>query len=129
MIDTLTETLSEDLYEKTRAQLNTFINETNALLAAGDAMHEDRTTEARDRLTAFLKGAALRGAASRGSTPRGTAAGRVLPATERVIEPQPPLTRVIRDAKGYVKTHPWVAVGAAAGVGLIVSVLLNRRQP
>ncbi len=111
-IDNLTETLSEDLYEKTRKQLNTFIDETNALLAAGDALHEDRTTQARERLTAFLKGAALKGAEA--------------VAVDATVE-QPPLTRVINDAKGYVKTHPWVAVGAAAGVGLIVSVLLNRR--
>ncbi|MGH8417368.1 MAG: glycine zipper domain-containing protein [Pseudomonas sp.] len=113
-IDNLTETLSEDLYEKTRRQLNTFIHETNALLAAGDALHEDRTTDARERLANFLKGAALNGAAA-------SAVG--------VQTEQPPLTRVISDAKSYVKSHPWVAVGAAAGVGLIVSMLLNRRQP
>lgn len=114
MIDNLTETLSEDLYEKTRAQLNTFINETNALLAAGDALHEDRTGQARDRLIAFLKEAATRGET----------------VSERDFIPeQPPVTRAISEAKLFVKANPWAAVAAAAGVGLVVSLLLNRREP
>ncbi|MFJ5295889.1 hypothetical protein ACIQAL_05085 [Pseudomonas sp. NPDC088368] len=114
MIDNLTETLSEDLYEKTRAQLNTFINETNALLAAGDALHEDRTSQAHARLIAFLKDAATRGET----------------VSERDFLPErPPLTRALDEAKVFVKANPWAAVAAAAGVGLVVSILLNRRQP
>ncbi|TDV67680.1 ElaB/YqjD/DUF883 family membrane-anchored ribosome-binding protein [Pseudomonas sp. LP_7_YM] len=119
MIDNFAETLSDDLYEKTRKQLNTFIDETNALLAAGDALHEDRTSQARERLNRFLKGASLRAAASRGAE---------FATSEFAVE-QPPLTRAIDGAKGYVRAYPWAAVGAAAGVGLIVSILLNRRQP
>ncbi|WP_296187248.1 glycine zipper domain-containing protein [Pseudomonas sp. UBA1879] len=113
LTDTLTETLSEDLYAKTRAQLNTFINETNALLAAGDALHEDRTNVARDRLVAFLKEAALRG--------ESVTEGDVLPI-------EPPVTRALNEAKGFVRANPWAAVATAAGVGLVVSLLLNRRQ-
>ncbi|WP_296256070.1 MULTISPECIES: DUF883 family protein [unclassified Pseudomonas] len=111
-IDNITETLTNDLYRKTRQQLNTFIDETNALLAAGDELHQDRTSQARERLTAFLKGAVLRSAEA---------------VVDASVE-QPPLGRAIGDAKAYVKSHPWLAVGAAAGVGLIVSVWLNRRQ-
>jgi ElaB/YqjD/DUF883 family membrane-anchored ribosome-binding protein len=106
-INTLTDTLSEDLYEKTRAQLNTFLDETNALLAAGDALQEDRTALAHERLAEFLKSSA-------------TAAFHT--------EAQPPITRVLNDAKQYVKTNPWMAIGAAAGVGLLVSVLLKRNH-
>lgn len=119
MIDNFAETLNHDLYEKTRKQLNTFIDETNALLAAGDALHEDRTSQARERLTTFLKGASLRAAASRGADY----------AMSGLAIEQPPLTRAIDGAKGYVKAYPWIAVGAAAGVGLIVSIFLSRRQP
>lgn len=101
----ISETLREDLYEKTRAQLNTFLDETNALLAAGDALHEDRTATARERLTDFLKG---------------------VDASVVTIEQEPPLTRVLGDVKRYVKERPLIAVGAAAGVGLIASLLLMR---
>jgi ElaB/YqjD/DUF883 family membrane-anchored ribosome-binding protein len=117
MIDNLTATLSEDLYAKTRAQLNTFINETNALLAAGDALHEDRTSLAHERLTAFLKEAA-----SRGETVSEASAIDGVPLL-------PPITRAIDQAKGFVKANPWAAVAAATGVGLVVSLLLNRRNP
>lgn len=107
MIKDMSESLSDDLYEKTRAQLNTFIDETNALLAAGDVLREDRTTLARERLTAFL--------------------ARV---EETSAQPAavPPVTRAVSSARNYVKANPWVAVGAAAGVGIVVSLLLNRRS-
>jgi ElaB/YqjD/DUF883 family membrane-anchored ribosome-binding protein len=105
MLDNVAETLNEDLYQKTRAQLNTFLAETNALLAAGDALREDRTGLARERLAAFLAGA---------STP------------EPQIVQRPPLTRVLEDAQNFVKANPWPALGVAAGVGLIVSLLCIR---
>lgn len=107
-INELADELTEDLYEKTRTQLRTFLDETNALLAAGDALNEDRTSTARERLAAFLASA------------------------ERSVAPpefQPPVSRAIVQAKGYVMDHPWTAVGIAAGAGLVVSMLLNRRQP
>lgn len=105
MLNNVAETLNEDLYQKTRAQLNTFLDETNALLAAGDALHEDRTGLARERLAAFLAGA---------STPE-----------LQIVQP-PPLTRVMEDTQNFVKANPWAAVGAAAGVGLILSLLFIR---
>lgn len=107
-INDLADTLSDDLYEKTRAQLNTFLDETNALLAAGDALHEDRTALAHERLAAFLK----------------SSAAAVVHA-----EGEPPVTRVLNDARRYVTANPWMAVGAAAGVGLLVSLLLKRKHP
>lgn len=106
-INDLADTLSDDLYERTRAQLNAFLDETNALLAAGDALNEDRTALAHERLAAFLKSSA-------------TSAFHV--------EGEPPVTRVLNDARHYVTTHPWMAVGAAAGVGLLVSMLLKRNH-
>lgn len=107
MIREMSESLTDDLYERTRAQLNTFIDETNALLAAGDMLHEDRTALARERLTEFLKQA------------------ETDYASPTVV---PPVTRVLSNARSYVKANPWVAVGAAAGVGILVSLLLNRRS-
>nr|WP_314578951.1 hypothetical protein [uncultured Pseudomonas sp.] len=105
MLSDISETLRDDLYEKTRAQLNTFLDETNALLAAGDALNEDRTATARERLTDFLKG---------------------VDASVATIEQEPPVTRVLGDVKRYVQERPLIAVGAAAGVGLIASMLLMR---
>ncbi|MFM7627367.1 MAG: glycine zipper domain-containing protein, partial [Gammaproteobacteria bacterium] len=34
---------------------------------------------------------------------------------------------VARDTEDYVRRNPWQAVGIAAGVGLLLGVLLNRR--
>lgn len=113
-IDNLSETLNDDLHKKTRKELNAFVDETNALLAAGDAVHEDRTHEAEERLDTFLKRAAV-------------VEVEDLP-VELEAELQPPLAGVISDATGYVQSHPWKAVGAAAGIGFLVSVLLNRKQ-
>ncbi len=107
MINNLTESLSDDLYERTHAQLNAFLNETNALLEAGDALHEDRTELARERLTEFLKGAEL---------------------SALRLEQPPPVTRALNSVKGYVTTRPWVALGAAAAVGVVVSLLLKRKH-
>lgn len=67
-INDLADTLSDNLYEKTRAQLNAFLDETNALLAAGDALNEDRTGLAHERLAAFLKSSAAAVHAEGGTT-------------------------------------------------------------
>jgi ElaB/YqjD/DUF883 family membrane-anchored ribosome-binding protein len=107
MTSKITDKLGEDLYEKTRAELNTFLEETNALLAAGDALHEDRTAQAQDRLAAFLRGAA----------------NSVLDDAQ-----QASARESFFKAKAYVQTHPWQAVGLAAGIGLIASLVLKRRQ-
>lgn len=104
-----TNTLTDDLYEKTRSELNAFLKETDALLKAGDAVNEDRTDVARSRLRAFLD------SASKSVTSEGPLVEHGVPAFEK--------------AKAYVKEKPWHAVAAAAGVGLVVSILLNRRQP
>jgi len=103
----ISETLRDDLYQKTRAQLNAFLDETNALLATGDAIREDRTALARERLTEFLQRSDESAVA---------------------VNAEPPLTRVLNDTKAYVVARPWLAVGAAAGVGLVVSLLLMRNQ-
>jgi ElaB/YqjD/DUF883 family membrane-anchored ribosome-binding protein len=101
--------LTDDLYDKTRSELDTFLKETDALLKAGDAVGEDRANLARDRFSAFLDSAA-----------------------ESLTVHDGPLDRsseALSKAKAYVKSNPWQAVGVAAGVGLLVSILLKRRQP
>jgi ElaB/YqjD/DUF883 family membrane-anchored ribosome-binding protein len=110
LLNNVAETLNEDLYQKTRAQLTAFLNETNALLAAGDALHEDRTAQARERLAEFLEGAELEAMTEPG----------------QVGAQQPPLSKVMEDTQNFVKANPWAAVGAAAGVGLIISLLFIR---
>ena|GEM_PF-978541 len=106
IVSDISATLREDLYEKTRAQLNRFLDETNALLAAGDALHEDRTEQARERLAAFLEGVDV---------------------SVQPVEVPPPLTRALGQAQGWVVSRPWAAVGAAAGGGLLLSLLLLRK--
>lgn len=108
MMTEIDDSLRDDLYRKTRAQLATFIDETNALLAAGDALREDRTALARDRLAAFLQ---------RVADP------------ETAPEPEmPPLTQAADSVRRYVKAHPRTALGVAAGCGLIASFFLARRS-
>jgi ElaB/YqjD/DUF883 family membrane-anchored ribosome-binding protein len=106
MSSKIIDSLSEDLYQKTREELDTFLNETDELLAAGDALNEDRTAQAEARLAAFLRGA-----------------------TTSVMseDTQATARESFFKAKTYVQDHPWHAVGIAAGVGLLVSVWLKRR--
>jgi ElaB/YqjD/DUF883 family membrane-anchored ribosome-binding protein len=35
--------------------------------------------------------------------------------------------RLSQNADGYVRENPWVAIGVAAGVGVVVGLLLGRR--
>jgi ElaB/YqjD/DUF883 family membrane-anchored ribosome-binding protein len=109
MASDITEKLRDDLYQKTRSELNTFLDETNALLAAGDALNEDRTSQAHERLKDFLA--------------RGTS-----PVLEVELNAQPTLTRAVNSTKSYVTAHPWAAVGVAAGLGLVASLLLKRNR-
>ncbi|PHX45929.1 hypothetical protein AO263_17180 [Pseudomonas sp. NZIPFR-PS5] len=83
MASDITEKLRDDLYQKTRSELNTFLE--------------------------FLA--------------RGTSA-----VTEIEMDAQPALTRAVGNAKSYVTTHPWAAVGVAAGLGLVASLLLKRNR-
>lgn len=108
MATDITKKLTDDLYDKTRSELSTFLNETNALLQAGDAINEDRTRQARDRLSAFLDRAADTVTSYDTAVEHGSQAFSI--------------------AKAYVKANPWQAIAAAAGVGLLVSVVLNRRH-
>ncbi|MEQ7920384.1 hypothetical protein ABQX22_14415 [Xanthomonas sp. WHRI 1810A] len=108
MAKDITKQLTDDLYDKTRSELSTFLNETDALLQAGDAINEDRTSQARQRLNAFLDSAAST------VTSYDTAVDRS--------------SQALSSAKAYVKANPWQAVAAAAGIGLLVSIVLNRRD-
>jgi ElaB/YqjD/DUF883 family membrane-anchored ribosome-binding protein len=108
MATDITKNLTDDLYDKTRSELRTFLNETDALLRAGDAINEDRTSQARQRLGAFLDRAA-----------------DTVTSYDTVVDHS---TQAFSSAKAYVKANPWQAVAVAAGAGLLVSLLLNRRD-
>lgn len=108
MATDITKNLTDDLYDKTRSELSTFLRETDALLQAGDAINEDRTSQARQRLGAFLDRAT-----------------DTVASYDTVVDKG---NEAFATAKAYVKANPWHAVAAAAGVGLVVSILLNRRD-
>jgi len=38
------------------------------------------------------------------------------------------IRRMARSTDTYVRDHSWAAIGAAAGIGLIVGLLSNRRH-
>lgn len=99
------------------------------------------TTEARQRLVADLKRVMADAEellhATQGNTEAGMAALRerlsenlralrhkVLDAEEALVAKTKQVARATDD---YVHEHPWKAVGAAAGFGLIVGLLLGRR--
>ena len=53
-------------------------------------------------------------------------------AKARLAEAQDEVLQGVRDAtdatEGYVKKNPWASLGIAAGVGLVIGLLLRRRD-
>lgn len=62
---------------------------------------------------------------------RAQAADSVAQARQRLAGAEEATLREVREAaesaEGYVREHPWQAVGVAAGIGLLLGLLLSRR--
>jgi ElaB/YqjD/DUF883 family membrane-anchored ribosome-binding protein len=88
--------------------LTAVIRDAESLLRATAAQTGDRVEEIRTRAEATVRQAKER------------LAGVEQQALERARE-------LAGDAEHYVRSNPWQAVGIAAGVGLVLGLLLTRR--
>ena len=88
--------------------LRKVVHDTEALLRATEGQVGEKADDARRRVQAALDGARARLKAMQGS------------AAEMGEE-------AVKATETYVRENPWHAVGIAAGVGLVVGLLLSRR--
>jgi ElaB/YqjD/DUF883 family membrane-anchored ribosome-binding protein len=88
--------------------LRKVVHDTEALLRATEGQIGEKADEARRRVQAALDAARTRLKAMQGS------------AAEMGEE-------AVRATETYVRDNPWQAVGIAAGVGLLLGLLLSRR--
>jgi ElaB/YqjD/DUF883 family membrane-anchored ribosome-binding protein len=88
--------------------LRKVVHDTEALLRATEGQIGEKAEEARRRVQAALDTARTRLKAMQGS------------AGEMGEE-------AVRATETYVRDNPWQAVGVAAGVGLLLGLLLSRR--
>jgi ElaB/YqjD/DUF883 family membrane-anchored ribosome-binding protein len=89
--------------------LQAVVREAEALLKATAGHAGDKVDEVRTRAEKTIKQARARIDAAEHE------------AVRRVKE-------IADDAEGYVREHPWQALGVAAGVGLILGLLMGRRS-
>jgi ElaB/YqjD/DUF883 family membrane-anchored ribosome-binding protein len=88
--------------------LRTVVRDTEDLIKATAAQTGDKAEEARRRATAALEGARA----------------RLQEAQESAAELG---DEAVKATEHYVKKNPWQSLGIAAGVGLVLGVLLARR--
>jgi ElaB/YqjD/DUF883 family membrane-anchored ribosome-binding protein len=94
--------------EKLKADLAAVMRDAEALINASADQGSEKVTEARAKIRESLHAAKMRlGEAEHAVRQRGEQA--------------------IHTTEEYVRANPWQAVGIAAGVGLVVGVLLARR--
>ena len=94
--------------EKLRRDLRTVVEDAEALLQATAAHTGERVDGIRARAQASLK----------------QAKSRLLEAEDEALEQ---VRAAAATADEYVRENPWQAVGVAAGVGLLLGLLLSRR--
>ncbi|MSR08077.1 MAG: DUF883 family protein [Gammaproteobacteria bacterium] len=94
--------------EKLRRDLRTVVEDAEALLQATAAQTGERVDGIRARAQASLK----------------QAKSRLLEAEDEALEQ---VRAAAATADEYVRENPWQAVGVAAGVGLLLGLLLSRR--
>ena len=94
--------------EKLMRDLQTVVEDAEALLQATAAQTGERVDGIRARAQASLK----------------QAKSRLLEAEDEALEQ---VRAVAATADEYVHENPWQAVGVAAGVGLLLGLLLSRR--
>ena len=88
--------------------LRTVVRDTEELLKATAAQTGEKAEEARRKVTAALE----------------SARGRLQEAQASALEMG---DEALKSTEKYVRENPWQAVGIAAGVGLVIGVLLSRR--
>ena len=94
--------------ERLAADLRQLIADAEALVSETALSSEDKIVALRDRVTENLKAARYK--------------------LEDIEDAVKTKTReVARATDDYVHENPWKAIGAAAGVGLIVGLLISRR--
>lgn len=94
--------------EKLVADLKAVMHDAEALLRATSAQTGEKIQEVRARAEESLRHAKVR--------------------VSQVEEEAMKRARELADAtEGYVKDNPWQSVGIAAGIGLVLGILLSRR--
>jgi len=88
--------------------LRTVVQDTEVLLRATEGQIGEKADDARRRVQAALESARTRLKAMQGS------------AAEVSDE-------AVKATEAYVRENPWQAVGIAAGVGLVLGLLISRR--
>jgi ElaB/YqjD/DUF883 family membrane-anchored ribosome-binding protein len=101
--------MSDPTADKLLADLQAVVNDAEALLKATAGQAEEKVQEVRGRAEQTIRQA------------RGRLDAAEADAVRRVKE-------LAGSADGYVRQHPWQAVGVAAGLGLLIGVLLSRRS-
>ncbi|WP_295479404.1 hypothetical protein [uncultured Pseudomonas sp.] len=99
--------LADDLKVKTRSELDTFLDQANALIERGNAIGAQRGPQSRHLL------------------------GQLLDRADALLKPREPLVpgvepSKVEQAKAFVRAHPGKSVLIAVGVGLVLKRLLNR---
>lgn len=94
--------------EKLMADLRTVVDDAEALLRATSAQTGEKIQSARSRAEQSLK----------------QARARLEQAEDEALAQA---RKVASDAEGYVQQKPWQAMGVAAGLGVVLGLLLNRR--
>ena len=96
------------LIQKLKLDLQTVVTDAEELLKATASQTGERIEKVRARAEESLRAARVRLAES------GTAAGRSA-------------REAVRDVDDHVHKHPWASAGIAAGVGMLLGLLIGRR--
>jgi len=94
--------------EKLVSDLQRVISDAEELMQATAHQTEGKVVELRERITENLR----------------SARHKLADAEEAIMEKTKEMARVTDD---YVHDHPWRAIGTAAGVGLVIGMLIGRR--
>jgi ElaB/YqjD/DUF883 family membrane-anchored ribosome-binding protein len=94
--------------EKLVSDLQRVISDAEELMQATAHQTEGKVVELRERITENLR----------------SARHKLADAEEAIKEKTKEMARVTDD---YVHEHPWRAIGTAAGVGLVIGLLIGRR--
>jgi ElaB/YqjD/DUF883 family membrane-anchored ribosome-binding protein len=93
---------------KLMEDLRTVVRDTEELLKATASHTGEKAEEARRKVAAALE----------------SARGRLQEAQDSALQMG---DEALKSTEKYVRENPWQAVGIAAGVGLVIGVLLSRR--